>query len=261
MLRSTLLAVTFFLLLPQWVVGETRFFVSTAGSLLEGEIVGVIGDKVSLRKKDDGGLLTVSRATLCREDQAYIDAWKVAHPDADTAPGVEVAMQMPTGPKFSLTSSIRSAKSTRGGADGGARTIDLSYNIQIISREVTRDFKGGKAIIFTLARPADSSNDRLYLMQKIEYELELRAQGKFEQKTPEVRLMSDGSSSRTGTREHGYLLVIIDATGAVQHVNGTPEGLQKRVDEALKLSAPTVLDRDFQTVSGADFPSSIELSR
>jgi hypothetical protein len=89
----------------------------------------------------------------------------------------------------------------------------------------------------------------------------LRAKGKFEQKTPEVRLMSDGSSSRNGTREHGYLLVIIDATGAVQHVNGTPEGLQKRVDEALKLSAPTVLDRDFQTVSGADFPSSIELSR
>ena len=261
MLRNAFLAITFILLLPQPGEAETRFFVSTAGSLLEGEIVGVMGDKVTLRKKDDGGLLTVSRTTLCREDQAHIDAWKITHPDAEAATGEEVTMQMPAGPKFSLTSTIRSAKSTRGGADGGPRTIDLSYNIQILSREVTRDFKGGKVILFTLARPADSGNDRLYLMQKIEYKLELRAQGKFEQKTPEVRLTSDGVSSRNGTREHGYLLVVIDSTGAVQHVNGTPEGLQKKVDESLKLSAPTVLGRDFQAISGADFPSSIELSR
>jgi hypothetical protein len=262
MLRSLLLLVTLLLFLPCSVVGETRFFVSAAGTLLEGEIASVSGDKVTLRKKDDGSLLTVPRTTLCREDQAHIDAWVAAHPDPVPVPAGDSASQMPAGPKFSLTSSVRSAKSTRGGVDGGFRTIDLAYNIQLQSREVTRDLKGAKMTIFTFARPADAGDDRLYLMQKVEFDLDLRAQGKFEQKTPEVRLgYYQGLTSREGTREHGYLLVVTDASGTVQHVDGTPEGLQKKVDDALKLSAPTVLDRDFRAIPTAPFPPTIELNR
>lgn len=262
MLRSVFSLLTLLLFLPHLAVGETRFFVSTAGTLLEGEIASVSGDKVTLRKKDDGSFLTVPRATLCREDQTHIDAWVAAHPDAMPVPAAAGASPAPTGPKFSLTSNVRSAKSTRGGVDGGFRTIDLSYNIQIQSREVTRELKGAKMTVFTFARPAESGDDRLYLMQKIEFPLELRAQGKSELKTPEVRLgYYQGISSREGTREHGYLLVITDVAGVVQHVDGTPEGLQKNVEEVLKLSAPAVLDRDFRAVPSAIFPSTIELVR
>lgn len=262
MLRRAFPLFASLLLLPLMAVGEARFFVSTAGSLLEGEIVTVAGDKVTLRKKEDGGLLTVSRVTLCREDQAHIDAWLAEHPDAAAAPATAPAVPVQAGPKFSLTSVVRSAKSTRGGVDGGYRTIDLSYNIQVQSREVTRDLKGAKMTIFTFARPADAGDDRLYLMQKIEFPLELRAQDKTDQKTPEVRLgYYQGLTSRDGTREHGYLLVITDASGVVQQVDGTPEGLQKRVDEALKLTAPAVLDRDFRVIPNAIFPSTIELAR
>lgn len=262
MLRSAFSFLALLLLLPHLAVGETRFFVSTAGSLLEGEIVSVSGDKVTLRKKDDGVLLTVLRTTLCREDQSHIDAWIAAHPDAAAAPSVTPAPQATTGPKFSLSSTVRSAKSTRGGVDGGFRTIDLAYNIQIQSREVTRELKGAKMTIFTFARPADAGDDRLYLMQKIEFPLDLKAQSKVEQKTPEVRLgYYQGLTSREGTREHGYLLVVTDAAGAVQHVDGTPEGLQKRVDEVFKCAAPAVLDRDFRVISNAVFPSTIEVAR
>ena len=99
-------------------------------------------------------------------------------------------------------------------------------------------------------------------MQKIEFPLDLKAQSKVEQKTPEVRLgYYQGLTSREGTREHGYLLVVTDAAGAVQHVDGTPEGLQKRVDEVFKCAAPAVLDRDFRVISNAVFPSTIELAR
>lgn len=251
-----------FLLLALPAVGETRFFVSTAGSLLEAEIVLVSGDKVTLRKKDDGSILTVLRATLCREDQVHIDAWSAAHPDAMTASVGSTTSQAPVGPKFSLFSNVRSAKSTRGGVDGGFRTIDLSYSIQIQSREVTREFKGGKMTIFTFGRPADSGDDHLYLLQKIEFPLDLKAQNKVEQKTPEVRLRyHQGLTMRGGTREHGYLLVITDAAGVVQHVDGTPEGLQKKVEDVLKLNAPAVLDRDFRTIADAILPSTIELAR
>jgi hypothetical protein len=184
MLRRAFPLFAFLLLLPLIAVAEARFFVSTAGSLLEGEIVTVAGDKVTLRKKDDGGLLTVPRTTLCREDQAHIDAWLAEHPDAAPAPAAATVPPVQAGPKFSLTSVVRSAKSTRGGVDGGYRTIDLAYNIQVQSREVTRDLNEAKMTIFTFARPADSGDDRLYLMQKIEFPLDLRAQSKVEQKTP-----------------------------------------------------------------------------
>ena len=262
MLRRALPLITFLICLAQGAAGETRYFVSTAGSLLEGEIVSVSGDKVTLRKKDDGGLLTVPRTTLCREDQAHIDAWAAAHPEAMPAPAAETAQQMPAGPKFSLTSTVRSAKSTRGGVDGGFRTIDLAYNVQIQSREVTRDLKGAKMTIFTFARPADAGDDRLYLMQKIEFPLDLRAQGKMEQKTPEVRLSYyQGDAYRDGSREHGYLLVITDSVGMVQHVDGNPEGIQKDANQIMTLAAPCVLDRSFKLLPSAVFPSTIEVVR
>jgi hypothetical protein len=262
MLRSAFSFLAWLLLLPHLAVGETRFFVSTAGSLLEGEIVSVSGDKVTLRKKDDGVLLTVLRTTLCREDQSHIDAWIAAHPDAAAAPSVTPAPQATTGPKFSLSSTVRSAKSTRGGVDGGFRTIDLSYNIQIQSREVTRDLKGAKMTIFTFARPADAGDDRLYLMQKIEFPLDLKAQSKVEQKTSGVRLSYyQGDAYRDGSREHGYLLVVTDAAGIVQHVDGNPEGMQKEATQIMTLSAPSVLDRSFKVLPNAIFPGTIELTR
>jgi hypothetical protein len=236
--------------------------VSAAGTLLEGEIASVSGDRVTLRKKDDGSLLTVPRTTLCREDQAHIDAWVAAHPVPAAAIAGDASPQMTAGPKFSLTSTVRSAKSTRGGVDGGFRTIDLAYNVQIQSREVTRDLKGAKMTIFTFARPANSGDDRLFLMQKIEFPVDLRAQGKMEQKTPEVRLSYyQGDAYRDGSREHGYLLVITDSAGMVQHVDGNPEGIQKDATQIMTLVAPCVLDRTFKLLPNAVFPSTIEVAR
>ena len=54
------------------------------------ELIAVNGPIVALRKKDDASLLNVPRATLCREDQDYIDFWAAAHP--------EMAAQAPAAP-------------------------------------------------------------------------------------------------------------------------------------------------------------------
>lgn len=248
--------------------GETRFFVSTAGTLLEAELVAVNGSAVTLRKKDDGGTLNVPRATLCKEDQNYIEFWAAAHPEmAAQAPAASVppstAAPVTGGPKFSLTSSVRSAKSTRGNADGGYRTIDIAYNIVLQSREVKRDFTGGKAIMITLGKEAASGgDDRLYVMQKLEWELNLRAQGKFEQTTPEVRLSYyQGSNYRDGAREHGYIFIVVDAAGVIQHVDCTPDGNEKHAQAALAFTAPSVIDRDFRVLPSAAFHNDITVNR
>lgn len=244
---------------------ETRFFVSTAGTLLEAELVAVNGPTVALRKKGDASTLNVPRATLCKEDQDYIDFWAAAHPDmvgqAPAAPAP--AAPVTGGPKFSLTSSIRSAKSSRGGADGGYRTIDLAYNINLQSREVKRDLTGAKAVILTFGKEAASgTDDRLYVMQKIEWDLNLRAQGKFEQTTPEVRLSYyQGSNYRDGAKEYGYLFIVVDAAGVIQHVDCTPDGNEKYAQAALGFTAPSVIDRDFKPLPNATFSNDIVLDR
>lgn len=245
------------------VSAESRFFVSTVGSLIEAEIVSVAGETITLRKKDDARILQVPRATLCKEDHAFIDAWVAANPGmAATATPATAAPPVTGGPKFSLSTNIRSAKSTRGAADGGYRTIDLSYKIILQSREVKRDLTGAKAVILTLAKEAEGGDDRLYVMQKIEYDLNLRAQGKFEQTTPEVRLSYyQGTNYRDGAKEHGYLFIVTDAAGVIQHVDSSPDGNQKHAQAALAFTAPSVIDRDFRPQPNASFSSDIELIR
>jgi hypothetical protein len=244
---------------------EPRFFVSTAGTLLEAELVSVNGTNVALRKKDDGSMLNVPRATLCKEDQSYIDFWAAAHPEMAAQAPAAPAPTAPVsgGPKFSLSSSVRSAKSSRGGADGGYRTIDIAYNIVLQSREVKRDLIGAKAVIITFGKEAASGgDDRLYVMQKLEWDVNLRAQGKFEQTTPEVRLSYyQGSNYRDGAKEYGYIFIVVDAAGVIQHVDCTPDGNQKHAQAALGFTAPSVIDRDFRVLPNATFHDDIVVNR
>jgi hypothetical protein len=264
-MRSRAIPLLTLLILAAIGRAETRFFVSTAGTLLEAELVSVNGTNVALRKKDDGSMLNVPRATLCKEDQNYIDFWAAAHPEmaAQTAAAPVPTVPVSGGPKFSLSSSVRSAKSSRGGADGGYRTIDIAYNIVLQSREVKRDLTGAKAVMITLGKEAASGgDDRLYVMQKLEWDVNLRAQGKFEQTTPEVRLSYyQGSNYRDGAKEYGYLFMVVDAAGVIQHVDCTPDGNQKHAQAALGFTAPSVIDRDFRVLPNATFHDDIFVNR
>ena len=70
-----------------------------------------------------------------------------------------------------------------------------------------------------------------------------------------------GDGYRDGSREHGYLLVITDAAGTVQHLDSNPEGMQKDAKQIMTLVAPGVLDRSFKVLPNATFPATIELAR
>ncbi|MBK8091766.1 MAG: hypothetical protein IPK32_07235 [Verrucomicrobiaceae bacterium] len=230
---------------------ETRFFVSTAGSLLEAEIIAVAADAVMLRKKDDGKEIRVPRNTLCKEDHAYIDAWAAAHPETATAAPAATAPTAAGTKKFSLTTLVRSKKSTRGFADGGYRSIDISYGYSIQNREVTRHIRDAKATILTFAKEA--SNDQgthLYVTQKIEHELNLTPQAKMENATPDVRLSYyEGGAYRSGAKEYGYMLIITDSAGEIQRVDANPDTLSKYAKEALTLTAPSVVSREFRIIN------------
>lgn len=239
---------------------ETRFFVSSAGSLLEAEIVSVAGETVVLKKKDDGREIPVPKATLCKADHAYIDAWVAAHPEqVKSTAAAPVSAAPPTAAgakKFGFTTMVRSKKSTNGFADGGFKSIDLSYGYSIQSREVTREISGAKLVVLTFAKEAGTGDgDQLYVMQRVEQELNLKPQGKLENATPEARLRYyQGTNYRDGAKEYGYMLIITDSAGVVQHTDCNPPTLEKFVKEALDLKPPCVVSREFRLMT-LPFPS------
>lgn len=246
------------MLVSATVQADTRFFVSTSGSLLEAELVSVAGRNVTLRRKDDGQSLTVPRDTLCGEDHAYIDAWIAEHPEQMTATTAPAPVAREDTRKFSLTSTIRGSKSNRG--DSNSRTVVLSYTAVLQSREVTRDLNGAKGILITVAKDAEDIN-RLYVMQRVEFDFELRAQSKVEHSTPKVELSySQDSGNRTGVKEQGCVLIVLDAAGKVEYVDASTSGSEAYVKELLAMKPPCAVDREFRVAEGVSLPSQIRLT-
>ena len=254
------LLITFFAstLLSAAALAETRFFVSTSGSLLEAELVGVTGRNVTLKRKDDGQSLTVPRDTLCGEDHAYIDAWIAEHPEAMTATSAPAPPTSADTRKFSLTSTIRGSKSNRG--DSYFRTVVLSYTAVLQSREVSRDLNGAKGILITVAKDAEDIN-RLYVMQRVEFDINLRAQSKVEHSTPKVELSYfQDSGNRSGVKEQGCVLIVLDAAGKVEYVDASTSGSEAYVKELLAMKPPCAVDREFRVAEGVSIPPQIRLT-
>lgn len=53
---------------------EARTFTNTAGKTVDAELIG-LNDKTAVLKLDNGSKAKVPLSSLCKEDQAYINAW------------------------------------------------------------------------------------------------------------------------------------------------------------------------------------------
>ncbi len=242
------------------VQAETRIFVSTAGTLLEAEIVSAVGENITLKRKEDSRVITVQRSTLCKEDHAFIDAWTTANPE-QTKASPTVAATAVGGAKFSLSLTVRGSKETRSVVGSSYRTFDLTYKATVQSREVKRTITKAKGTIFTFGKNVDPRDDRLHVMQKIEFPIELAPQGKTEFTTPPVRLSYyNGGDSRDGAKDYGYMFIVTNEAGGIEAVSATPDSMEKFAKQALTLTAPCVIDRDFKAMVDVSIHSSITLN-
>ncbi len=242
------------------VQAETRIFVSTAGTLLEAEIVSAVGENITLKRKEDSRVITVQRSTLCKEDHAFIDAWIIANPEQAKALPM-VAATAVGGAKFNLSIAVRGSKDTRNVVGSSYRTFDLTYKATVQSREVKRTLTKAKGTILTFGKDVDPRDDRLNVMQKIEFPIELAPQGKTEFTTPPVRLSYyNGGDIRSGAKDHGYMLIVSNEAGEIEAVSATPDAMEKFAKQALTLTVPCVIDRDFKEVVGASIHSSITIN-
>jgi len=242
------------------VQAESRIFVSTAGTLLEAEIVSAVGENITLKRKEDSRVITVQRSTLCKEDRVFIDAWIIANPEQAKATPM-VATTVSGGAKYGLSLTVRGAKETRSLAGAYYRTFDLTYKATVQSREVNRTITKAKGTILTFGKNVDTRDDRLHVMQKIEFPIELAPQGKTEFTTPPVRLSYyNGGDSRDGAKDYGYMLIVTNETGEIEAVSATPDSMEKFAKQALTLTAPCVIDRDFKVMVDVSLHSSITLN-
>ncbi len=245
-----------YLLIAPMALADTRVFVSLAGTLLEAEITAVSGDNVSLKRSSDQQTLVVSRRTLCKEDSEYIARWQEQHTETGTtsAPafvGISAPVQ-----KYRLSCQTLPAKSNRGPPDSDHRIFEYTYNFNLSNREVSRDLQNARGLAITLGKSVAEPNGDLIVLQKEEFEVNIRPQSKMVHTTQPVRLSySQDPDAPYGVKSYGYVLIIRDAAGNVLHVEASPDASAKFTTEILSITqAPCMVDRNFKLKPLSEVP-------
>jgi hypothetical protein len=258
-----------YLFLAPLALAETRVFVSQAGTLLEAEITAVAGDTVTLKRKGEQKTLVVKIKTLCKEDADYIARWQEQRtnpavpaplptpaPSPTPAPTVPASASSGAGQKFRITCQTLPSKSNRGPADSDHRVFEFTYNFNLSNKEVKRDLDNARGLAITLGKSAAESNGDLIVLQKEEFDVNIRAQSKMVYATQPVRLTyNQDPDSAYGVKNYGYVLIIRDAAGSILLVEASPDTSARFTKEILAISqAPCVVDRDFRVKSKTEVP-------
>ncbi|WP_395738883.1 hypothetical protein [Prosthecobacter sp.] len=251
------------LILASSAQADTRVFVSLAGTLMEAEITAVSGDSVTLKRMNDAQTLVVKIKTLCKEDGAYIARWLEQHPDQTAAPTTPTAASSTAAPaapaqKYRLACQTLPSKSNRGPGDTDIRVFEYTYNFNLNNLEVKRDLENAKGLAVTLGKNVGETNGDLIVLQKEEFDVNIRAQSKMVYTTQPVRLTySQDPDAPFGVKNYGYVLIIRDAAGAILLVEASPDTSARFTKELLSLEkAPCVVDRDFKLRARSDAPLS-----
>ena len=126
--------------------------------------------------------------------------------------------------------------------------FEYTYNFNLSNQEVRRDLQNARGLVITLGKKAAESNGDLIVLQKDEFDVNIRAQSKIVHSTQPVRLTySQDPDYAYGVKNYGYVLIIRDAAGNILLVEASPDTSAKFTKEILAISeAPCVVDRDFR---------------
>jgi hypothetical protein len=233
---------------------ETRTFIDQAGRALEGELLGVSGAMVTIKRATDGQTFTVPATTFSRADQAYI---------AGKGGGVPVAPATLATPKGTSSPSAASTSSTapyrielkvypnkNDKAKGGyydERIQRLSYKIDVRNGEQQRAFDSGKIVMVAVAKNLQDSDETQVIVRE-EFSVSLKALVAETLETKETKLSYDNIYYKYGYKYSGYVCVLKDQTGKTVTINGSTPALEKNVDELLKLKVGDVYDKSYKLV-------------
>lgn len=241
--------------------GDTRVFVNQQGLTLEGEVLGVQAGNVNLLRKADQRPVSVTLASLCQEDRAFLADWARRNGSPTTAAAVPPpatdkkaepakAMQpLPPGVKHKLTGTVQTRKSDRlNGGYSDMRTAKFQMDVVIQSREPARELKDAKATFAVITKNvADTSDFQVLLLES--FPVNVPPMGKMDHATPEMKLEYDNLSTyRYGYKYQGYVLLVKDAAGQTLVAESSPDDYAKNAERILSLKQGDSIDRQLKQV-------------
>ncbi len=134
--------------------------------------------------------------------------------------------------------------------------FEFTYNFNLSNQEVRRDLQNARGLALTLGKKVGEPSGDLIVLQKEEFDINIRAQSKMVHATQPVRLTySQDPDSPYGVKNYGYVLIIRDATGSILLVEASPDTSARFTQEILAISqVPCMVDRDFRVKSKTDVP-------
>ncbi|MFZ4764672.1 MAG: hypothetical protein ACOYMN_06925 [Roseimicrobium sp.] len=239
---------------------ETRAFIDQSGRSLEGELISISGEFVTIKRANDGQTFTVKASAFSKADQAYF-ASKGGLPVASVPAtvGPATARTTPTTPASSLSSTASTAPmridlkvypNKNEKAKGGFyddRIQRVSFRVDIRNGEQQRTLSTAKAVMIAVAKDLEDSV-QAQLISKEEFAVDLPPLASKSQETKETKITYDNLYFKYGFKYSGYVCVLKDASGKTVAVTGSTPALERGVEELLKLNVGDIYDRNFKFV-------------
>ncbi len=233
---------------------EVRTFIDQSGRALQGELVSVNGDMVTIKRVSDGLVFTVKAANFSKADQTYFASKgggtpapaPTPAPAATTPPAP--ATPAAAGPPMRIEVKVYPNKSDRPtNMYYDERTARIGFRVDFRNGEQQRGFSGGKATMLAFAKDLqDSAQSKL--ISREEFDVSLEPLKTLSHDTKEVKITYDNIAYKYGFKYSGYLLVLKDQSGKIVVTVGSNPALEKSADALLKLAVDDLFDKNYKKI-------------
>ena len=238
---------------------EIRAFTDTMGRTLRGELVGVTGDFVTIKREADGQSFTVKASGFSSADINYfkehgMTATAVSLPSVASA---GAGTPMGSAP-LRLNVAVYPKKSERSrGNMVNDKIQKTNYKIEVKNSETQRSLEKAHGTLISFGRVLKTP-DESQIIGKEEFDTgAIKALGSFTYESQKaVHSAYDSWDQNWGVRYTGYLFVLKDPDGKVLQVSGSSETLAKHSEELLKLGLWDQFDKSYKKTKRGTEPSS-----
>lgn len=235
---------------------EVRTFIDQSGRSLQGELVSVNGEMVTIKRVGDGLVFTVKAANFSQADQAYFASKGGGSPSPAAATSTPSATPPPSpasgGPPMRLEAKVYPNKSDRPtNYYYDERTARVGFRVEIRNGEQQRSFSGGTATMIAFAKNLQDSAESKVISYE-EFPVSLEPLKSMSHDTKEVKLTYDNIAYKFGYKYSGYLLVLRDQTGKIVTTVGSSTTVEKAAEALLKLKVDESFDKSYKRMEASN---------
>jgi len=234
--------------------GERHIFTDDKGRTLEGELVSVAGDMVTIKRTADGRLLALKATQFSQADQVY---FAIKGRAASATPGVP-ATDKPAAASGGLSSTapappmridvkVSPVKKQISQNDIIDDTIQrVSFRADIRNEERQRALTGAKATLVAFAQDLNDPSESMVILRE-DFDVTIEPLTSQSLVTQEIKLKFDERGYKYGHKYTGsFVLVLKGSDGKVINVTPSNTPAAKSLDAVLKLKFKDVVDRNFK---------------